>query len=161
MSTAEPVLVVAAHNEAEWTKDVLKTKDMAEGDIACEVLEAEPNRLLRYRWLSEPDIGEGDLGEGDLGEGDLGEGDLGDAESRPLDTVVTFVLTRTETGGTHLRLVHSGFPAISSRAAPRCSASLSLIPLRARGRKACRRRDPRLDLFRTAPMSLRRMQWAA
>ena len=37
------------------TKDMFKTKELAGGDIACEVLEVEPNRLLRYRWRGEAD----------------------------------------------------------------------------------------------------------
>ena len=71
----------------------LKGTDAREGDIACEVLAAEPNRYLRYSWRG----------------GDAER----DAQGRPLDTVVTFVLTETEAGGTHLRLVHGGFPAMS------------------------------------------------
>ena len=54
--------------------------------VDCEILAAEPNRLLRYRWRgSEAD---------------------GDAGARELDSVVTFELTGTETGGTHLRVDH-------------------------------------------------------
>ena len=81
----------------------LKGTDAREGDIACEVLAAEPNRYLRYSWRG----------------GDAER----DAQGRPLDTVVTFVLTETEAGGTHLRLVHGGFPAMSrlrSELAPSC-----------------------------------------
>ncbi len=64
----------------------------ASGAIACEVLAVEPNHLLRYSWRgSEPGL---------------------DAAG-PLDTTVTFVLTGTASGGTHLRIVHSGFaPAL-------------------------------------------------
>ena len=57
----------------------------------CEVLAVEPNRLISYRWRSADSER--------------------DASGRSLDSVVTFVLTETETGGTHLRLVHEGFPA--------------------------------------------------
>jgi len=57
--------------------------------IECEVLTAEPHRLLRYSWRSR-------------------DADR-DALDRALDTVVTFVLTETATGGTHLHLVHDGF----------------------------------------------------
>jgi uncharacterized protein YndB with AHSA1/START domain len=52
----------------------------------CEVLAAEPNRLLRYRWRA-------------------GEEDR-DAAGRELDSVVTFELTDTPSGGTHLRVAH-------------------------------------------------------
>lgn len=47
----------------------------------CEVVSAEPPRLLRLHWRKE-----------------------GDGEMR--DTLVTFSLTETEAGHTHLRLVH-------------------------------------------------------
>jgi uncharacterized protein YndB with AHSA1/START domain len=59
-----------------------------DGIIHCEVLEAVANERLVYAWKS------------------------GHAENvgygAPLDTVVTFILSRVETG-TRLRLVHSGF----------------------------------------------------
>jgi uncharacterized protein YndB with AHSA1/START domain len=52
----------------------------------CEVLAAEPNRLLRYRWRA-------------------AEEDR-DADGRKLDSVVTFELTGNPSGGTHLRVDH-------------------------------------------------------
>jgi uncharacterized protein YndB with AHSA1/START domain len=117
----------------------LKTDDAKGGDIACEVLAAEPNRYLRYSWR-----------------GDEG---LRDAEDRPLDTVVTFILTETETGGTHLRLVHGGFPATSSLAAQRCSAEPLVWAVARRATR--RRRDPRA-LHAYARMTIQgRMRWAA
>ncbi|MGX7872977.1 SRPBCC family protein [Mesorhizobium sp. ORM6] len=59
-----------------------------EAAIECEVLDAEPERLLRYSWREQPR----------------------DAERKdPLDSVVTFILARTVSGGTHLRVVHDGF----------------------------------------------------
>lgn len=58
--------------------------------IECEVLAAEPPHLLRYSWRVDDDRRR-------------------DAD-RSLDSVVTFVLTETREGGTHLRLVHDGFP---------------------------------------------------
>ncbi|MGK9236718.1 SRPBCC domain-containing protein [Inquilinus limosus] len=61
----------------------------AEKPIDCEVLAAEPPRLLRYSWRGR-------------------DGDS-DAGGRALDTVVTFTLDRTAAGGTRLRIVHSGF----------------------------------------------------
>ena len=57
--------------------------------IDCEVLAAEPPRLLRYSW----------------------RGRDADAAGRALDTVVTFTLDGTAAGGTRLRIVHSGFRA--------------------------------------------------
>ncbi|WP_119459054.1 SRPBCC family protein [Rhodospirillaceae bacterium SYSU D60014] len=64
--------------------------ESGDGAIKCEVLAVEPNRLLRYSWRG-------------------GEAER-DAGGRTLDTVVTFVLTKTATGGTRLRVIHSGFP---------------------------------------------------
>jgi uncharacterized protein YndB with AHSA1/START domain len=61
------------------------------GPIDCEVLAAEPQRLLRYSWR--------------------GKAAERDAAGRALDSVVTFTLAETEGGGTHLRIVHSGLPA--------------------------------------------------
>jgi uncharacterized protein YndB with AHSA1/START domain len=59
-----------------------------DGTIHCEVLEVRPNERLAYSWKGghEANVGYG---------------------SR-LDTVVTWVLSRVDTG-TRLRLVHSGF----------------------------------------------------
>jgi uncharacterized protein YndB with AHSA1/START domain len=54
--------------------------------VDCEILAAEPDRLLCYRWRA--------------------AGPDQDAAGRVLDSVVTFELTGTETGGTHLRVDH-------------------------------------------------------
>lgn len=56
--------------------------------IECEILDAEPEKLLRYSWREQP-------------------GDA--ARQDPLDSTVTFTLARTVSGGTHLRIVHEGF----------------------------------------------------
>jgi uncharacterized protein YndB with AHSA1/START domain len=58
--------------------------------VDCEILAAEPNRLLRYRWT--------------------GKEEDGDEAGRTLESVVTFELTGTEAGGTHLRVVHRLVP---------------------------------------------------
>ena len=55
--------------------------------VECEVLEADPERRLSYRWR-------------EAGDG----GGL-------TDSTVTFEVTPTPLGGSHLRLVHSGFRA--------------------------------------------------
>ena len=52
----------------------------------CEILAAEPDRLLCYRWRA-------------------AAADR-DTSGRVLDSVVTFELSGTETGGTHLRVDH-------------------------------------------------------
>ena len=57
--------------------------------IDCDVLAAEPPRLLRLSWRGRDQ----------------------EAGGRPLDTVVTFTLDGTDAGGTRLRIVHSGFRA--------------------------------------------------
>lgn len=78
----------------------------ADGRVECEVLECEPERLLSYSWRRSFD-------------------------SRDAGTVVTFVLTETSTGGTHLRVIHSGFIQSTARvlafrpACPAVTASLS------------------------------------
>lgn len=59
-----------------------------DGTIHCEVLEAVPNERLVYAWNGGH-------------EGNVGYG-------APLETIVTFTLTRMA-NGTRLRLVHSGF----------------------------------------------------
>ena len=59
-----------------------------DGIIRCEVLEAIPNERLVYSWKG-----------GDEANVGYGSG---------LDTVVTFILSRSGSG-THLHLVHSGF----------------------------------------------------
>ena len=58
--------------------------------IECEVLEAEPGRLLRYSWRERP-----------------GADDAGRLPA--FDSIVTFTLARTASGGTHLSIVHDGF----------------------------------------------------
>jgi len=55
-----------------------------DGIVRCEVLELDPNKRLSYSWRSGP-------------------------ESSPLDTVVTWMLTPTPSGGTRLALEQSGF----------------------------------------------------
>ncbi|MDG4881405.1 SRPBCC domain-containing protein [Mesorhizobium sp. WSM4884] len=58
--------------------------------IECEVLDAKPARLLRYSWRERP---------------------RADAAERlpAFDSIVTFTLEPTISGGTHLRIVHDAF----------------------------------------------------
>ncbi|RRI03562.1 SRPBCC domain-containing protein [Mesorhizobium tamadayense] len=61
-----------------------------DASIECEVLDAEPGKLLRYSWRERPGAE--------------------DADHLPaFDSVVTFTLARTVSGGTHLSVVHDGF----------------------------------------------------
>ncbi|RUU78183.1 SRPBCC domain-containing protein [Mesorhizobium sp. M7A.F.Ca.MR.362.00.0.0] len=78
-----------------------------ETPVECEILDAEPGKLLRYSWREQP-------------------GDA--ARQDPLDSTVTFTLARTVSGGTHLRIVHDGFarktmPAVAMAGAG-CRVSL-------------------------------------
>lgn len=70
--------------------------------VECEVLEAEPGRILRWR-QREPS----------------------DAVSRRhfIESVVSFELADTPDGGTHLRVVHDGFTTVM-----RCSTVVALLP---------------------------------
>ncbi|WP_095200095.1 SRPBCC family protein [Mesorhizobium carmichaelinearum] len=77
--------------------------------IECKILDAEPERLLRYSWREQPRDA---------------------AQQDPLDSTVTFTLARTVSGGTHLRIVHDGFagkamPAVAM-ATGGCRLSLGL-----------------------------------
>jgi uncharacterized protein YndB with AHSA1/START domain len=60
-----------------------------DGIVQCEILEAEPRKRLRYSWKGGP-------------------------AAAPLDSVVTWALTESPSGGTHLDLVHSGFLPINA-----------------------------------------------
>ncbi|WP_421912917.1 SRPBCC family protein [Mesorhizobium sp.] len=80
-----------------------------EATIECEILDAEPGRLLRYSWR---------------------ERHRDATRQDALDSTVTFTLARTVTGGTHLRIVHDGFgrkamPAVAMAGA-NCRLSLGL-----------------------------------
>jgi uncharacterized protein YndB with AHSA1/START domain len=66
--------------------------------VDCEILAAEPPRLLCYRWPGN-------------------ERDR-DAAGRKLDSMVTFELTGTDTGGTHLRVVHRAFTSTARVVVP-------------------------------------------
>jgi uncharacterized protein YndB with AHSA1/START domain len=71
--------------------------------VELEAVSEEPPHLLRYRWGATER------------EGAIGE--------RRLDSVVTFELTESESGGTHLRIVHDGFRmTVSEPVAPQAFA---------------------------------------
>ena len=57
-----------------------------DGIVQSEILEVEPHKKIAYAWRAGP-------------------------ESSRLDTVVTFTLTPTKSGGTRLTLEQTGFPA--------------------------------------------------
>jgi uncharacterized protein YndB with AHSA1/START domain len=69
------------------TEPELAARWLVPADVDCRIIEAEPERLLRCSWRSDECDGLGNR----------------------LDTVVTFELSPTQEGGTHLRIVHEGF----------------------------------------------------
>jgi uncharacterized protein YndB with AHSA1/START domain len=106
------------------------------GPIECEVLAVEPLRLLRYSWR--------------------GEDRNRDASDRALDSTVTFVLAETPDGGTHLRLVHDGFP-IGSLQPVACLANAPSSVANLEVERARRRRAP----LRANAMTGGGLRWAA
>jgi uncharacterized protein YndB with AHSA1/START domain len=73
-------------------------------DVVCRIIAAEPERLLRCAWHSDERDGLGNR----------------------LDTVVTFELSPTDEGGTHLRIVHAGFVM-----APAANDNVATLTMRA------------------------------
>ncbi|WFP60798.1 SRPBCC domain-containing protein [Mesorhizobium sp. WSM4904] len=63
--------------------------------IDCEVLEVEAGKLLRYSWRERPGADTADR--------------LPAFDNPSFDSIVTFTLARTVSGGTHLRIVHDAF----------------------------------------------------
>jgi uncharacterized protein YndB with AHSA1/START domain len=102
----------------------------ADGAIDCEILAAEPNRLLRWR---------------------QSEAAPCDPDGRLIDSVVTVELT-ARPGGTHLRLVHDAFTLAASAAqgvsAPQACANVVQLTFGGSKRALLRHR-------RTAVVSLR------
>jgi uncharacterized protein YndB with AHSA1/START domain len=91
-------------------------------EVECEVLEAEPNRTLRWRQR---------------------ERDDSDAALAPVESVVSFELEAIPGGGTHLRVVHDEFSAEAIRAVARSSepeACATVIQLKPRRVGATSRR---------------------
>ncbi|MBZ9659322.1 SRPBCC domain-containing protein [Mesorhizobium sp. ESP-6-4] len=75
--------------------------------IECEVLEAEPGRVLRYSWHQRPDANDRD-------------------RFPAFDSIVTFTLARTASGGTHLSVVHDGFVPVAESVLAIAGASCGL-----------------------------------
>jgi uncharacterized protein YndB with AHSA1/START domain len=83
------------------TEPELRAAWLVPDDVDCRVIAAEPPRFLRCAWRS-------------------GERDgLGNQ----LDTVVSFELSPTDEGGTHLRIVHEGF-AMGTAANDNCATTM-------------------------------------
>jgi uncharacterized protein YndB with AHSA1/START domain len=96
------------------------------GSIDCKVLEAEPNRLLRWR------------------QHEAAPSDLG---GHSIDSIVTVELTARPDGGTHLRLVHNAFTVVSSKPQGRSvvpQACATIIPFKfGRSGRLCQLDDTR------------------
>ncbi len=107
--------------------------------IACEVLAAEPPHLLRYSWR--------------------GDDADRDAAAHALDSTVTFVLTETADGGTHLRLVHDGFP-IGALQSVACLANAASNVTHLEVERARRRMRSVRPIVANAPAQ-GRLRWAA
>jgi uncharacterized protein YndB with AHSA1/START domain len=89
--------------------------------IECEILEAEPGRLLRYSWRERPAPGDA-RNPPDSRQ----DSPVGNAVGSPLDSIVTFTLHRTVSGGTHLRIVHDGFARVAAVAMAGAGCRISL-----------------------------------
>ncbi|RWK65912.1 SRPBCC domain-containing protein [Mesorhizobium sp.] len=89
----------------------------ADGQIECEILDAEPERLLRYSWRERPAPGNA---------ADPLASPLNSPMDSPMDSIVTFTLDRTVLGGTHLRIVHDGFARVATPAVAGAGCRLSL-----------------------------------
>jgi uncharacterized protein YndB with AHSA1/START domain len=77
--------------------------------IECEVLEVEPLRRLSYSWRDSE-------------------------QGETVDSVVTFEITATPDGGTHLRLIHSGLPQRAVQAVNAVRLT-NVVPLRRKTRE--------------------------
>ncbi|SJM27884.1 SRPBCC family protein [Mesorhizobium delmotii] len=85
----------------------------ADAQIECEILDAEPERLLRYSWRERPAPGNA-------------ADPLTSPLDNPMDSIVTFTLDRTLSGGTHLRIVHDGFARVATPAVAGAGCRVSL-----------------------------------
>lgn len=77
---------VVQHKFTIWSRPI----ERWDGEFKCEVVEVVPNKKLAFRWWG-------------------GDKEL-KAFGRAMDTKVTWTLTPTDSGGTHFRFEHEGFP---------------------------------------------------
>lgn len=90
-----PEKVWRALTEPELLEAWLKKDESRRTDSPdCQIVSAEPYRLLRYRWRDR-------------------ESGTGDTEPRQVSSVVTVELSLRHAGGTHLRLTHGDFRIVS------------------------------------------------
>lgn len=104
-------------SDAAQGRDRNERADHRDGRSECEILTAEPHRLLRYRWRER-------------------ESGAGEPGGREVQSVVTVELAPCPAGGTHLRLTHGEFRIVS--AAPVATTSARIVPIAS----ARRRRTP-------------------
>ncbi|MER9137713.1 SRPBCC domain-containing protein [Mesorhizobium sp. M0830] len=97
--------------------------------IECEILDAEPEKLLRYSWREQP-----------------GDAARQDSLDSALDSIVTFTLAPTVSGGTHLRIVHDGFARKAMPAVAMAGANCRLSLDATDSRKPIAANTPRLLL---------------
>ena len=110
-----------SHEGRVQTRAAPRQVPMPSGD--CEILTAEPHRLLRYRWRDR-------------------EGGVDDVGAREVHSLVTVELAPCPTGGTHLRLTHGEFTIVASVPSI-CSAGVT--PITSARPSARRRRTPILS----------------
>ena len=80
------------------------------GATELEVLQAEPHRLLRFACRDHESPGE-----------------RADREPEVVESTVTFELSRSAAGGTHLRLIHTDFRLASPRRSTVCSLAAARV----------------------------------
>jgi len=93
-ATAAPALPLPAQGPAESAE----RGDHEIGQVGSsdyEIVTAEPNRVVRYRWRDR-------------------ESDVGESEGREVHSVVTVELAPCPAGGTHLRLTHGEFRIVAA-----------------------------------------------
>ena len=132
-STGEGTVTPPAAKQTETSDRVegkieLDRRSSQAGSADYEIMTAEPNRRVRYRWRDR-------------------ESGVGDSDGREVHSVVTVELTPCLEGGTHLRLTHGEFRIVA--------AEPSIVTARVRPITSARRlRTP--IFFCAAPTSWRR-----
>ena len=99
---------IEARGEAAETPDRVDPGVGRVGSSDYEIVTAEPNHRVRYRWRDR-------------------ENGVGDSDAREVHSVVTVELTPCPAGGTHLRLTHGEFRIVSTGAVAMTSARVTPI----------------------------------
>ena len=93
-----PEKVWRALTEPQLLEAWLTTSDRLRTDSEYEIMTAEPNHRVRYRWRER-------------------QSGVDDSDMREVHSVVTVELTPCAAGGTHLRLTHGEFRIVPAAAA--------------------------------------------